>query len=1567
MAPQDSFIDEDDDTCPLCVEEFDLSDKNFQPCPCGYQICQFCFNNIKNNINGLCPACRRPYDEKTIKWKVVTPEEVAQFKANVQKNAKKKAEIRQKEAQKREVESLNRKHLAGLRVVQKNLVYVVGLSPSIREDELLQTLRGEKYFGQYGKIIKIVVSKSKQNESSQNAGSLGVYVTFASKQDAERCITAVNGSSNGDRILRAQLGTTKYCSAYLRNEVCTNKQCMFLHEPGDNDDSYSRQDLSSINSVNSQRPLPSKASSSRTPAAPPIQQGQPLAAATQPMAREASKDGSDSGDGPALPSTANWANRGVQQQRSRRGSHATSGAAPSPAISNAIPSTTEAVEEETPELVEDHEESFGEASPIEALEPTSLIETVSHPLKETLGFELLKSINSDVLSWDGPKIHEDDLASFPPLFDDHGGEKRRLMREQQQEEERLHIEQESQADIQSVPEPVEEQEPESGSLQLGGEPEDNGREINQPPGFQRRQSSQLPIQRGATGGPFGPSLGQQQNYPQNIGNLSSVNGRSLTPLQQSQLSMFKLPSGVPSTFMDHVSSPGGLGNPLNQNSALFQQQGHNRQSSRYSFAQDGAAGPSSIKPSANTKMMQQQASMMPSSNHPQQGFQSFNSSIPAPPGLSGLKSNTPPIGGGMFGQGHGFGNSMGGASAFGGVNKENGNDMLREMLRGRPSAGGNQGLDTSKREYMFPNFLHQQFPSASSTPAPASGLLASLYGPQTGAFHDFGQKQKKKGKKHRHANTSSSGGGGLVDLADPSILQARMQHQQQSNAGVGQGLFGGQAQEDSTFDDESITHNVDTLVSDSTPCNLPMDYGDMSREVSRSNTPAFPPGLPNPHGHPAPAVREDSIGKPSKILPAVAPFTPSRQSSMSYAPRVATPLAMSQPSTPSPVKSKVLPITVTDAPASQVHTKQEFMGLATTSGMSKEIVAQGSTSASIISTTPLLSTAVPPATQRNLSTEEFPALGAQKETKPPASRKVSKPLASSSKAPSTPKVSNSQKTSKASENKVTPAVLTIPNSTKPVPKLVCPETPGKIAPSASDFPSLPASKTYKSIKVTSTIKTEVPPMASPAPTSATSTAPYAMHFGRQFSNSEVPDTPSEQDNASLMSASASRASSPAPSRSGQPRAPKLNTAKKNKLKLEKKEKALEAQMAAAAESKRTDEEQAPVLGRKTKQKKEKTNVSSATSASTPAPTVPSRPTSPPVIIAREESKPLEPVVPEKPTLFGSDKTVNKSDTKAKNKTKAQQPTPPEPPRAPIVEDDEVAEKLTAPTSAALIQQLQSEGSISNIAEHPIFKPPIGISNEKKREKDITAALSDPTSKFQVTPEERAVLNLGKPVHKIFSGSIRIMYTPNGDCVRNLSAEEEERFLELQARLAADSGPTAFVSAKHASTGFNLIGGRAVPNGPPSYFPSTLGSNTSPFDAVSKIQRDEALNYINQFVIPSLSNNAQLEKALSANALSVDMLQGSDPSSWGSLSGNSPDNLQDFPYGSSPIDGSILDTGIENMTATHIDRGTQSQNVPLLDEKESESAMQIAKKETQELEKRLLAVIKKNRKMLLMGH
>ncbi|QUC16424.1 uncharacterized protein UV8b_00665 [Ustilaginoidea virens] len=179
MAPQDSFIEEEEDVCPLCIEEFDLSDRNFRPCPCGYQVCQFCFNNIKNNMNGLCPACRRPYDEKTIEWKVVTQEEVAEFRANIQKNQKKRAqEQRHKEVQKREAEKENRKNLIG-----------------------------PEFFGQYGNIQKISISNRKSPDGQHH--SLGIYVTFEKPEEATKCIQAVHGSQNGDRVLKAQHGTTK--------------------------------------------------------------------------------------------------------------------------------------------------------------------------------------------------------------------------------------------------------------------------------------------------------------------------------------------------------------------------------------------------------------------------------------------------------------------------------------------------------------------------------------------------------------------------------------------------------------------------------------------------------------------------------------------------------------------------------------------------------------------------------------------------------------------------------------------------------------------------------------------------------------------------------------------------------------------------------------------------------------------------------------------------------------------------------------------------------------------------------------------------------------------------------------------------------------------------------------------------------------------------------------------------------------------------------------------------------------------------------------------------------------
>ena len=66
-----------EDACPLCMEDLDVTDKNFRPCKCGYQICLFCYRHIKEDLNGLCPACRTPYDEANATFVTPDPQECA--------------------------------------------------------------------------------------------------------------------------------------------------------------------------------------------------------------------------------------------------------------------------------------------------------------------------------------------------------------------------------------------------------------------------------------------------------------------------------------------------------------------------------------------------------------------------------------------------------------------------------------------------------------------------------------------------------------------------------------------------------------------------------------------------------------------------------------------------------------------------------------------------------------------------------------------------------------------------------------------------------------------------------------------------------------------------------------------------------------------------------------------------------------------------------------------------------------------------------------------------------------------------------------------------------------------------------------------------------------------------------------------------------------------------------------------------------------------------------------------------------------------------------------------------
>ncbi|CAF0786591.1 unnamed protein product [Rotaria sp. Silwood1] len=218
--------DQESSECPLCLEVLEADDLNFFPCTCCYQICRFCWHRIRTDENGLCPACRKPYSENPAQFKPLTEEEIQQVKRD----------RKLKESHKKPKITESRKHLANLRVVQRNLVFVNGLPSRLADTELL---RRNDYFGKYGKIVKLVTSPAHNGQLN----SICVYITYSRSEEALRAIQALCNYYVDGRTLKATLGTTKYCSRYLKGASCQKTDCLYLHEPGDPLASFTKEQM----------------------------------------------------------------------------------------------------------------------------------------------------------------------------------------------------------------------------------------------------------------------------------------------------------------------------------------------------------------------------------------------------------------------------------------------------------------------------------------------------------------------------------------------------------------------------------------------------------------------------------------------------------------------------------------------------------------------------------------------------------------------------------------------------------------------------------------------------------------------------------------------------------------------------------------------------------------------------------------------------------------------------------------------------------------------------------------------------------------------------------------------------------------------------------------------------------------------------------------------------------------------------------------------------------------------------------------------------------------------------
>jgi len=223
--------------CNLCCSELDFTEREFYPCPCEYQVCTRCFRDIKAK-KAVCPGCKSVYkSEKTFFVNGNRKDEVSKYddKNKLKKNDKKPTTVVQntisrtsdKKPEATLSEMFKGTDLTKLRVIQKQCVYVIGLSPELADEK---TLYKQEYFGQYGRVEKIVVNRHNVYYPVGTHGACySAYITYTQENDASVALLAIDQFNIHDRTIRASYGTTKYCTVYLRNQTCTNSDCFFLH------------------------------------------------------------------------------------------------------------------------------------------------------------------------------------------------------------------------------------------------------------------------------------------------------------------------------------------------------------------------------------------------------------------------------------------------------------------------------------------------------------------------------------------------------------------------------------------------------------------------------------------------------------------------------------------------------------------------------------------------------------------------------------------------------------------------------------------------------------------------------------------------------------------------------------------------------------------------------------------------------------------------------------------------------------------------------------------------------------------------------------------------------------------------------------------------------------------------------------------------------------------------------------------------------------------------------------------------------------------------------------------
>jgi hypothetical protein len=140
--------------------------------------------------------------------------------------------------------SVDSTKLKDIRVIRRDLCYIVGLPLEVVADET--KLKGFDYLGKYGKVVNVIINRNPNFKTHDKKRSCATYVTYSNNDEAKAAIMDLDETVYEGRRLRASFGTTKYCSSFLKGVRCQNRCCFYLHHKGREEDSFTLEQLNEV-------------------------------------------------------------------------------------------------------------------------------------------------------------------------------------------------------------------------------------------------------------------------------------------------------------------------------------------------------------------------------------------------------------------------------------------------------------------------------------------------------------------------------------------------------------------------------------------------------------------------------------------------------------------------------------------------------------------------------------------------------------------------------------------------------------------------------------------------------------------------------------------------------------------------------------------------------------------------------------------------------------------------------------------------------------------------------------------------------------------------------------------------------------------------------------------------------------------------------------------------------------------------------------------------------------------------------------------------------------------------